>query len=499
MLTSEQISPELGGAEKRPESNSVHSRRPERPPVSARGFALGVAGVIAIYLALSLHGLGSKPFWVDEAFTALAIRLPFDDLLKLLKEREANGALHYILLSLWDVAGNSETALRLFSVLAGAVTVGATALLGESLSNRRTGIAAAFLLATSLPFLKQAQTARTGTLTTAIAVLAMLAFVRAFQSPTWFRLTLWVVTDALLCYAHLFGFLIIAAQFVVIACCRPYKDWARTHLRSLMWACKALFALVSPLLLFVATQDQGQVDWIAPLSLSSVNEEIIKLTGGKISAALAALAFIAGLATLRGRSHRKQDGVVVFLLSWLAVPPVIALVVSIEKPIFVARYLVIILPAIALLIAVLAERFLIILAVAALVAAVSLLGLVDSPLGWYEDWPAALETVADSGGNADPGAPLAVTDSATLTAVRYHLDNSPLAHRIKIIDGYRSTGRAVGLWVIARGNPDGKVAEYSVTDQAGRSIKPARTVPLPGVFVSYYETPEGFIFIRGRN
>ena len=84
-------------------------------------------GVGAIAIALRTPELSSKGFWLDEAYSVLAARLPFMEMLEKLS-RDATPPLYYIFLAPWvRLFGSGEAAARALSIV---FSIGGIALMG---------------------------------------------------------------------------------------------------------------------------------------------------------------------------------------------------------------------------------------------------------------------------------------------------------------------------------------------------------------------------------
>ena len=82
------------------------------------------AGLTVLALSLRLIHLGSRPLWLDEAFSAWFSRQSFAYLWHVLPTYEAHPPLFYSLLKLWRMAvGDGHAALRSLSVLIGTASV----------------------------------------------------------------------------------------------------------------------------------------------------------------------------------------------------------------------------------------------------------------------------------------------------------------------------------------------------------------------------------------
>lgn len=89
------------------------------------GARVGLA-VLLLAAAARLAGLGTAPFWMDEASTAAFASLPWADLVGGIGRLEPNPPLYYGLMKLWTgLTGTSDLAFRLPSVLVGVAGVAA--------------------------------------------------------------------------------------------------------------------------------------------------------------------------------------------------------------------------------------------------------------------------------------------------------------------------------------------------------------------------------------
>src|SRR5258705_3772980 len=120
---------------------------------------------------LRLHASTAKSFWLDEAISVGIARLPWQQFFDVLRHREINMALYYVLLHFWLVLGSSEGFIRGLSVLFSVATVPVMYALGARLFGRGTGLLAAWLLAINAYNVRYAQEARGYALVIFLAVL----------------------------------------------------------------------------------------------------------------------------------------------------------------------------------------------------------------------------------------------------------------------------------------------------------------------------------------
>src|SRR5271154_4321035 len=76
--------------------------------VSPKTNAVLVGSVTFFAAILRLHALTAKSFWLDEGISVEIARLPWAQFLFVLRHREANMALYYLLLRVWLAMGSSE-------------------------------------------------------------------------------------------------------------------------------------------------------------------------------------------------------------------------------------------------------------------------------------------------------------------------------------------------------------------------------------------------------
>ncbi|HJU17301.1 MAG TPA: glycosyltransferase family 39 protein, partial [Stellaceae bacterium] len=149
---------------------------------SALWFCALPAAIGAFALALRLHGLGDKPFWLDEITSLYRATKSLPDL-----ARDAVHNRHYpsYFILLWLVArlGDSQFLLRLPSALCGALAAALAAVIGRKAAGPKSGAAAGLLMALS-PFEVQfGQEARSYTLTSALILIALLGLLTLARAP----------------------------------------------------------------------------------------------------------------------------------------------------------------------------------------------------------------------------------------------------------------------------------------------------------------------------
>jgi mannosyltransferase len=325
---------------------------PESDSTPRPVFAL-VVGITAVALAECLTFLGRESFWLDEAYSAFLAGLPPMEFWEVLTASQANSSLYYVLLRGWVVLGTGEATVRLLSVLPAVAAVPISFALGRRLFGWRVGVAAAALLAVNAFAIQYAQEARAYSLVLFLVLLSTYLFVRAVQEGGRWTWAAYVLVTALSGYAHFFAWFVVLAQLGSLA----FLD-RRPATRTLLAAYGSIAVLSLPLLAFVLTTSGNQIGWIPSLSVSGIAGALGQLAGGRTfvgAAVLVAILVACVLFTLmalvqrwRRKGRSADTWRLVLVLGWLLIPIAGALAISLVKPIWVDKYLIVALPGLAL-------------------------------------------------------------------------------------------------------------------------------------------------------
>ena len=311
----------------------------------------GVAPVIVAVLTfvaavLRFWHLGAKSLWLDEAITAWLAQASSPVFTGTVwRGGEANMSLFYVIMRAWSHLGSSEWTLRFFSVLMGIAAIPIFFVLGKRLFGSRVGLIAALLLTVNACHVAYSQEARSYTLFFLLAILSWYFFVRAIETGGSLDYIAYAVISALAVYSHFFALLLVAAQWAsVLALGRERIRWGK-----LLLAAALLVLLTGPALFFIVGRDTGQLAWVPKPSLRDVQRFgyfLVADQGTLRQPLLAAYVVLAGLALVprvkRSSDERESRArwKLILLLCWFVLPPAVALIASIWKPVFVARFLI---------------------------------------------------------------------------------------------------------------------------------------------------------------
>jgi hypothetical protein len=302
--------------------------------------ALTTAGAL-----LRLLWLGRKSFWLDEGVSylmATAPGRPHDSFW-------AYQALYHELLRFWIRLGDSEFMIRLFSAIPGVATIPVIYLLGKRMFNRRVGLYSTLLLTVHVSLILYSQEARSYALVVFLSSIATYYFVRAVEHDVLFDWGLYFLFSALAIYGHLLSALVIPAQFLSVAVL-PSRGipWRRLAVCAI-----ALAAVAVPPALIILHGGAGGTEFIGRASYLQLPKVIAMLAGDAVTVPCYLVFWFMAARWLRRTFAGRERGIpawhAALLVSWCVTPVALLMLVSLAKPAFVPRYLLVCAPAAVLL------------------------------------------------------------------------------------------------------------------------------------------------------
>ena len=314
-------------------------------------YSLALLALVVVVAAwLRFHLLTAKSFWFDEGFSVGVARLGWTDFLQLLWHREANMAAYYVLLRFWLKFGIGEFFVRSLSVVFALATIPAIYALGARLFRPRVGLIAALLFAVNAFSVRYSQEARGYALLVLLVTLSSWFLVRSIEEGTSRNWWLYTLCAVLTVYTHFYGILAIAAQSLSLAFL-PRLQLDRTYFFRFL---RYFFYSLLPLALFLWRTGSQPMSWIPALNAGILAHFFRSFAGngGNLLLAACALAWIFASVTALGvlRHPRSVTAWHYALLLLSFVFPILSVVgISAFKSAFLARYLIICLPASVLL------------------------------------------------------------------------------------------------------------------------------------------------------
>lgn len=319
--------------------------------------------VVLTGVGLALHSLQQESLWFDEAWTAWAIYYDptavsgqrdnintareitaflRDDTLSALANiarDDVHPPFYYLLLNTWSlVMGESEFALRVVSVLWGALAIAGVIAWGRRF-HWRAGIIAGVVLATSGFFLVYTREARMYTQFLALAVWCVVLCKHYRRQPTLRHGLLYGVVIAMLLLTHYVGAIIVFTQALLTL---PISNPRRLpHWLAPLILAMSISSIWAPFALRQVTE-RG-----APASLPLLSDGATllalgyQLTTNSMIAALILL--IVGLVAATRRVRW------VWVLAWGVLPVIFLLFINVRTPIFQLRYVIVLWAAFAVL------------------------------------------------------------------------------------------------------------------------------------------------------
>ena len=346
-----------------------------------RGLDAGTWWVTAlppvVTFVIMLWGITGASYWRDEAATISAAQRPLGNLLRTLGNIDAvHGAYYLLIWVMVHVGGSGELVTRLPSAVAMACAAAAVVAIGRRLISPRAGLASGLVFAVLPEVSLYGQDARPYAIVVALAALASYLLVRVMDAGPAGRHR-WLIGYAL-CLAALgivdiFGLLLIPAHAVTVglrllretgavraggagpadAPDRAERGRAAKSL-ALGWLAAAVAGvlLTSPVLALGYVQ-RGTLSWLTPPNLAAITG-LHYLVGPAAMAGAVVLAVAAGIvvSALPGRDRLRANwpgSVPALCLPWLILPPAILLAASVITPVYTERYVLLCMPAIALL------------------------------------------------------------------------------------------------------------------------------------------------------
>jgi mannosyltransferase len=424
---------------------------------------LRFATIVAVAAVVRLIFLGARSFWGDEI---VSVKLAADNWRAFdywILRREANMALYYLLLRGWVRFGDGEAWVRSFSAVCGILTVAAIYVLAKRIHGERVAWIAALLAATNACLVQFSQEARSYSMLMLLVVLSYYFFLRAIEEKSLWTAAAYVLISACALYTHFFAALTVCAQVASLL----WFPTRQVPWRRLVTIYFALAATAVPVAIYILKNDVGQLYWVQPTTVSEIYKLFIFFAGASkavaavlsvMSLLMCVLALVHGAAKLRSRSAESWR--IGLVLSWALAPPLIAALISIPKPVFVHRYLLVSLPGYLILIAVGLSQLQRKALVTLLTIFVALSG-VSIGRGYFrpvEDWRNAVAYVLDNAQESDALLPYIPYGSNNFNFYARRIERTKQHPRLNFVDSAKGVSQIAGIasprtWLVLYPSP----------------------------------------------
>jgi mannosyltransferase len=309
---------------------------PDRPGAGEheqRCWRWAPVGVGTLAFALGLISLSGQPRSYDERVTIETAARSIGGIWHAARTTEAPHLVYYLLMKPWLAAfGSSDWVARFPSVVFGALAAMLLTALGIRLFGGFAGLLAGAALATAPYVTHFSQWARGYSLALFLTVLASYAFARAHDDPRGRWVALWAVALVAACWVNLFAISVLAAQVTAYLAMRP-----RPRPRLATAALLAVIAAVTPIIVLVATADNGQLNWIPTPTIRRVAVQTWDWSSRNPFALIAAAIGVGVL--VAGGTRLAARWKAVLILGWTIAPFLLTLGLSIVQPAFDSHYL----------------------------------------------------------------------------------------------------------------------------------------------------------------
>jgi uncharacterized membrane protein len=310
---------------------------------------------IALVTIVELYNLTAISLWHDESFSALLIKYNFNEMIARIK-MDVHPPFYYILLRGWNfLFGNSLFSLRLFSVLFSILaTISIYIFVKQAFKNRDLALFSSLLFVLSYFQIQYAMEARMYSLGTFLVIISSYFLLKAIETKKWEWWLFYAIATSLGIYTHYFVAFWIFAQglYLVYAIYQDAKfsiaAWLKNKNFQLGLSSYILvaFSYIPWIGTFIKQNAQVQQDyWIPPINTWSIPNTFAKMTGGEIVDPtkswyvlifLMAMIFLAIILFLK-KNQAREKWLIIFSL---IIPFLLAVALSIKRPIYVDRYFI---------------------------------------------------------------------------------------------------------------------------------------------------------------
>jgi mannosyltransferase len=306
----------------------------------------------AVALAFCLRGLAARSMWNNEYATWHATSIPIGDFAELLRRTDLVHVVYYLIIRGWlAVGGDSPFHLRLPSAVAMALCAVLVTLIGRRLLGTPVGVFAGLFFAVIPAVSRYGQETRSYALVTVAGAFATLMLLRALEKPSRARLICYGIGVALMGLIHFVSLTLLAAHFVLwLSQTRANEERTRGN-EERRWrvAFAGGFGLLAVIWLpALSSHQSASISWIKADRAAITAFPADMFLSGPVALALAVLAVV-GFVYLMVVPEVRNRPVATMLAAWALVPPIFVLVTFPVLHMFLPRYVLVVLPAWALL------------------------------------------------------------------------------------------------------------------------------------------------------
>ncbi len=295
--------------------------------------SIGIPAILAV--VVGAWSITVPSLWRDESVSLYFARIPLADAWHIWGHVDAVHATFDLLLRPLAAIEPVELAVRLPSLAGFVVATIGVVLVGRNLSGWSMGACAGCVYALLPVTSRYAQEGRSYALVSAAAVIATWLLLRACERPTRGRLATYAAAIAVLGYLHLYALLLVLVHALHLVVTSRHLVGRAV----VAWGVAGVVLL--PLAIVASGQRERQLFWLKSPEQDDLST-FIQSIGGTTPAGVALAALVlAGAWVLRRRP---------IVILWAFVPVIVSFTVSQVYPIFNERYLLFVVPAVALMV-----------------------------------------------------------------------------------------------------------------------------------------------------
>lgn len=241
--------------------------------------------ILVLASALRIYQINDRDFWYDEAFTGIAVREKFHDMM-VMTINDVHPPLYYIFAKYFSAFfGYSVFGIRLFSAFFGVLGVWALYLFTKELFDRRTALWASLIIAISPFAVQYSQEARMYAMLVFFITIAAFFFVKALKTDRAKYYILWGIFTGLSCLTHYMGIIFSFVYLLVFVAWRIigekiYEEGISKKIflkfmpsKKLLAGYGAAFLVFSPWITnfyYHLLHKGNNLDWILPASFGDI-------------------------------------------------------------------------------------------------------------------------------------------------------------------------------------------------------------------------------------
>ncbi|MCX5701547.1 MAG: glycosyltransferase family 39 protein [Candidatus Omnitrophica bacterium] len=345
---------------------------------------LVLAIIILVGISLRFYKLDSQCLWYDETTKIASAKCQYT-IKEFFQHADPKEVVYTLVLKIWmNIFGFNEFAVRSLSVLFGVLSIFFIYILASELFSETVGLISSFLLSISPFHIYYSQQNLLYSLFLLLAILSTLIFVRVYNTNKKFLYLAYFIVNILLCYTHFFGLHILLIHNACLFFFKKSdffkKKWLIINALLIILVGFFIFAI---LYMEPRPNQIGQLDWISKPNFGLIIDTLkaftyggekltmggngLEIGAGRLTIAKLLILIYALLLMKAGLSYKNfivhkgtlgnsipfKKQKIIFLFSWLVIPVLLTFVFSfLFFPIYVVRYLIIIIPAFFILLAI---------------------------------------------------------------------------------------------------------------------------------------------------